>query len=170
LKSRDGGTTWKLVGRVTSPAGADEPSIVEMPSRVILMVLRTVDGYLWTSQSMDRGETWSPAMRTALRAASASANVIRLGDGRLVLTHDENPRYRTPLTLRVSSDEAKTWSEPILVADTLVPDPDDPIWSAQVTYPSATELPDGTVVVVWANIVLADAEQFGDIRSARVQL
>ncbi len=170
LKSSDSGVTWKLVGTVTSPVGADEPSIVELSSGAILMVLRTVDGYLWTSQSVDRGETWSPAVRTALRAAPASANLIRLADGRLVLTHDESPRYRTPLTLRVSSDDATTWSEPLVLADTLIPDADDPIWSAQVTYPSATELPDGTVVVVWANIVLADSEQFGDIRSARVQL
>jgi hypothetical protein len=170
LKSSDNGKTWKLVGRVTTPAGADEPSIAELSSGTILMVLRTVDGYLWTSKSFDRGETWSPAEKTGLTAAATSANVIRMGDGRLVLTHDENPRYRTPLTLRVSSDNGTTWSEPLVLAEALIPEANDPIWSVQVTYPSAAELPDGSVIVVWANIILADTEQFGDIRSARVRL
>jgi BNR repeat-like domain len=170
LKSVNGGKTWKLVGRITSPAGADEPSIAELSSGRILMVLRTVDGNLWTSRSNDRGESWSLAKKTGLTATPTSANLIRLRDGRLVLTHDENPHYRTPLTVRVSSDDGATWGEPRVLAETFIPDKKDPIWSAQVTYPSAAELPDGSIVVVWANIIMADSEQYGDIRAARVRV
>ena len=170
LKSADGGKTWKLVGKVTSPAGADEPTIAELSSGAILMLLRTVDGNLWASRSGDRGETWSPAEKTGLTATPTSANLIRLRDGRLVLTHDENPHYRTPLTVRASSDDGATWGKPLVLAETFIPSKKDPIWSAQVTYPSATELPDGSLVIVWANIIIADSEQYGDIRAARVRV
>lgn len=170
LKCADGGKTWRLAGRVESPAGADEPTIAELSSGAILMMLRTVDGYLWISQSKDRGETWSPAEKTGLTATPTSANLIHLRDGRLVLTHDENPHYRTPLTLRISNDDGATWGEPLVLAETFIPDKKDPIWSAQVTYPSAAELPDGSIAVVWANIIIADSEQYGDILAARVRV
>ena len=170
LKSADGGKTWRLSGTVLSPAGADEPSIAELSSGAILMLLRTVDGCLWTSRSSDRGDTWLPAEKTGLTATPTSANLIRLKDGRLVLTHDENPHYRTPLTIRTSTDDGATWSKPLVLAETFIPDKKDPIWSAQVTYPSAAELADGSIVVVWANIIIADSEQYGDIRAARVRV
>jgi predicted neuraminidase len=170
LKSREGGKNWKLVGRVTSPAGADEPTIAELSSGSVLMILRTHDGNLWKSVSKDRGETWSAAEKTGLTGTPTSANLLRLRDGRLVLTHDENPRYRTPLTMRVSEDDGMTWGEPLVLAETFIPDPKDPIWSAQVTYPSVAELADGTLVVVWAAIIVSDQEQYGDILAARVRI
>ena len=170
LKSADRGRTWKLLGKITTPAGADEPSMAELRSGTIMMILRTTDGYLWKCFSKNKGETWSAPERTNIAAAATSANLLRLSDGRLILTHDESPRYRTPLTVRVSRDEGGTWDEPFVLAEIAVPSPNDPVWGVQVTYPSATELSDGTVVVVWSEIILADAEQYGDIRAARIQV
>ncbi len=41
-------------------------------------------------------------------------------------------------------------------------------WQTQVTYPSVCQLPDDTLLVVWAEIYISDTEQIGIIQSARV--
>ncbi len=136
------------------------------------MALRTGDGYLWTTLSTDKGETWAEPTKTDIEAAATSHNLLRISDGRVVLTHDENARYRTPLTMRITED-GKTWSEPLLIAECPIPEEGDPVWNRQVTYPSVTETADNTLVVVWSDITMADypdrSEQYGIIRSARVK-
>jgi alpha-L-rhamnosidase len=135
------------------------------------MLLRTRDGFLWRSRSRDRGQTWSAPERTEMVAAAASHNLFRTRDGRLVLTHDAcRPPLRTPLTLRASSDGGETWGEPVVLAEVPVPQAGDDVWGRQATYPSVAELPDGALIVVWAEIVLSDTAQYGDIRAARVEL
>ena len=171
LKSGDGGRTWKRYGDVTTPAGQDEPTIAELKSGAVLMVLRTGGGRLWKVASEDKGETWGTPVQTDLVAARASHNLFRLRDGRIALTHDASPPpHRTPLTLRVSSDDAETWSAPVTLAEVAIPAEGDAVWGRQVTYPSVTQLDDGTLVVVWARIALGDEEQWGDIWSARVRV
>jgi predicted neuraminidase len=171
LKSTGGGRSWKRAGRVTCRAGIEEPTIAELRSGAVMMVLRTHDGRLWHSVSKDRGETWAESVQTSLPAARASHNLFRTKSGRIVLTHDEcPPPNRTPLTLRVSSDDAATWSEPLAIAEVPIPKPGDAVWNRQVTYPSVTELRDGTLGVVWSDIAIADESQAGDIRFARVRI
>ena len=171
LKSRDNGATWTRHTGVSTTVGQAEPTIAELSSGVVLMLLRTKDGYLWQTVSEDRGETWSMPKRTDMVAPAASHNLLRLNDGRLLLTHDESPPpYRSPLTVRVSDDDGEHWSEPMIVAELPRASEGDAIWGRQVTYPSATQLRDGTVVIVWAHIALGDEEQWGDIRSARVRV
>ena len=171
LKSRDNGKTWTRHTGVSTPVGQAEPTIAELSSGAVLMLLRTNDGHLWRTISHDRGETWSDPEKTDMVAAAASHNLLRLQDGRLLLTHDESPPpFRSPLTLRVSGDDGANWSEPVVLAEVPRPAEGDAIWGRQVTYPSATQLADGTVVIVWAHIVLGDDEQWGDIQSARVRV
>lgn len=171
LKSSDGGKTWRRFGEIKTSTVAVEPSIAELPSGDLMMVLRTRDGFLWQTFSRDKGETWTEAEKTDIVAAASSHNLLRLRDGRIVLTHNESkPPLRTPLTLRVSSDGGKTWGTPVKIAEITVPGKDDPFWGRQVSYPSATQLEDGTVVVVWGEIHLSDAQQYGDIYAARVRV
>jgi Neuraminidase (sialidase) len=167
LKSADGGQSWTPKGNLI---GGGEPTIAELNSGAILMFLRTKGGFLWKSISRDKGETWAPAEKTTMIGTDTSANLFRLKDGRLVLTHDESPNQRTPLTIRSSKDDGQTWSEPFTITSIAIPPPDDPVWSVQVTYPSVTQLPDDSLVVVWSQIVVADQEQYGNIRAARLRL
>jgi hypothetical protein len=171
LKSTDQGRSWRRCGDIGGPAGADEPTIAELSPGTVLMYLRTKDGFIWKSVSKDKGETWSAAQKTDIIAAQASHNLLRLRDGRHVLTHDAcKPPLRTPLTLRVSIDDAASWGEPLTLAEAAVPGKDEAIWGRQVTYPSVVELAEGILVVVWSEIVLGNRVQYGDIRSARVRV
>jgi predicted neuraminidase len=168
-RSVDGGKTWSLGGGVSSPGGADEATIAEVSDGRVIMVLRTQDGQLWESYSSDNGATWSAPVKAGLPAADTSSNLFRLADGRIVLTHNpsSDPRKRTPLTIRISADDGKTWGEPLVVAIAL---PEPKSHEHQVTYPSVTQLPDSTLVVVWTEIVANDTQQYGDIWSARVRV
>jgi len=172
LRSVDDGKTWEKSGTVTTPhAGAGEPSLVELKSGAILMVLRTSDGFLWETRSTDKGKSWKPPTRTEIHAATTSHNIFRLRDGRLLLLLNESaPNIRTPLVLRVSSDEGATWTAPVSLAKIQVPHEGDRVWAREVSYPSVAQLKDGTVIVVWAKLVLSNTEQYGDIEAVRVRI
>ena len=171
LKSSDAGKTWNRFGDLSTPAGSVEPTIAELSSGAVVMFLRTGDGLIWRSLSKDKGENWSIAEKTEIVAGQSSHHLLRLRDGRLVLTHNASPPpNRTPLTLRVSVDDGASWGDPLKLAEIAVPGKDEAIWGRQVTYPSVVELADGTLVVVWAELILGNSVQFGDIRSARVRV
>jgi predicted neuraminidase len=170
LVSADDGKSWKVGGLVSTAAGADEPTIAETQSGNILMVLRTTDGFLWKAKSEDQGQTWSAPEKTPLDAAASSSNLFCLSDGRLVLTHGPcKPTYRTPLTMRMSADDGATWGPPLLLAEVKNPPSKENAWRRQVTYPSATQLADGTLVVVWTDIGVSDDAHYGNIWAAQVR-
>ena len=167
MKSRDGGRTWTRFGAVANPAGqGGEPTIVELKSGKIMMVLRTTDGELWRSSSADRGETWSQPEKIGLTGTSSASHLLCARDGSLVLTHNPSSAVvRHPLTIRVSRDDGATWSEPALLADR----PTQAVgWS--VTYPTVAELPDGSLLAVWTQIKSNPEEKYGDIHAARLAL
>jgi Neuraminidase (sialidase) len=173
LKSSDGGKSWKQFGRVAPPGkiGAAEPTICELNDGHVLMALRTNDGYLWTARSEDRGETWSQPQKSDMVAATASHNLFRLADGRIALTHGAcSPPQRSHLTIRVSSDEGKTWGEPLLLASLPPVKEGDATWGRAVTYPSVAQREDGDLLVVWTWIEMSPESQWGAIQSARVRV
>lgn len=173
LKSNDSGETWHLAGRLKCGAGVEEPTVAELLSGELLIALRTLGGHLWTAMSGDKGESWREAVEHDIEAACASHNLFRISDGRVILVHDEDPSHRTPLTIRITED-GSSWSDPVVLAECTVPDPDSPVWDRWVTYPSTTDVDDGTLVIVWTDITEAyyddHAEQSGIIRSSRVRI
>jgi hypothetical protein len=170
LKSVDQGRTWRKFADVVTPLGqAGEPSIVELKSGRLMMIIRTLDGFLWRAFSSDKGETWTEPERTAMVAGNVSQNLFRMRDGRILLTGNAiPPPIRPPLTMRISSDDGTTWSEPLVIAEHTGPT-DPGVLSRQVSYPSVAELHDGTLVVVWHRILLAKSERWGDIECATVR-
>lgn len=173
LKSTDGGKTWrKIEGPKPEPkVGAAEPSIAETASGKLLMIVRSRDGFLWTTTSTDQGEHWSPLIKTDMPAAASSHNLLRLRDGRLLLTHNPTkPPLRTQLTARISADEGATWGEPVEISRVEPAGEDEEVYSRQVAYPSAVQLPDGSVIVVWTQISISPTEQYGNIQCARLRV
>jgi len=165
MKSRDGGKTWTRFGTVANPDGqGGEPTIAETKSGKIHMMLRTKDGLLWRSISADKGETWSAPEKTGLTATSSASHLLGTRDGTLILTYNPGPTpHRFPLHLRTSRDEGLTWSEATLLADRPAKGSG---WS--VCYPALAELPDGTLVAIWAQKKDSPDELYGDIHSARI--
>jgi hypothetical protein len=134
------------------------------------MVLRTNDGHLWLVRSSDGGKNWSKPERQDMDAARSSANLWTTSDGKVVLTHNPTkPPLRTEITMRVLGDDGKSWSEPLTVAKVEPPKESDTLWDRQISYPSVCELPDGTLLVVWAFIEQGQDTQRGEIHSARVR-
>lgn len=169
LKSVDGGKTW-VRKEVVDENGVDEPTVAELKNGDILMAVRTGDSHLWTFRSKDKGDTWEKPVKHDMLAGNASHNLFRMSNGRVILTHDEcKPPARSLLTMRTTED-GKTWSEPLDLARSLTPREGNDYWFCQVTYPSVCEVPGKVLVIVWAYGNISDTEHVGEIHSARVKI
>lgn len=109
-------------------------------------------GRSWVRRSDDDGKAWGEPILAATFADGAAANpeLLVLRDGTVWLLYNERPRSGSgkPFTIRlaVSKDAGKTWTpqdEPIYVAGTRG---EEGCWE-----PSAIELPDGEILVFFAN-------------------
>ncbi len=90
------------------------------------------------TESDDGGRTWS--VPHPIGVWGLPSHLLRLRDGRLLMTYGHR---RPPLgnQARLSTDEGRTWSEPILVSTDG--------HSGDLGYPSTAELADGTLLTVW---------------------
>ena len=140
--SDDEGVTWKRsnwidLGGHCHHDGAVEPSLAELSDGRMLMVIRTNLDRLWSAYSDDHGRYWRVIQPMNLDASSAPPWVLRLQNGHLALvwnrlnpaggvapkTKSEGPSseypaswFREELSIAFSSDDAKTWSEPVVIA------------------------------------------------------
>lgn len=130
--SDDDGRTWRrsrdtLVCPTDSPAGLQEPGVVELADGRLMMFARTRMGSQWSSYSDDGGETWSAPEPSPLLSPQSPATIERIartGDLLAVWNdHADVPESyravdsgehasggrRTPLTAAVSGDDGETW-------------------------------------------------------------
>ena len=138
IRSHDGGRTW--VDSVKIAEGFDETGLCHLGDGRVLATMRP-NGRLHQSDSEDGGYTWSEP-RVVTDDQEYPADVIRLEDGRLLLTYGR----RVPphgVQGMVSRDEGKTWdaaNKLFLVGDSSTRD---------CGYPSSVQLDDGTIVTVY---------------------
>lgn len=127
--SDDGGKTW------TKPIDMDnggykldaETDVIELRDGTLYAALRPT---MCFSVSKDRGESWTVCKPIGFQGHSPYFH--RTPDGIILLAH------RLPGTsLHYSLDDAKTWSENVLVDDLIG------------AYPSMVTLKDGTILVVY---------------------
>lgn len=129
-RSDDNGLTWRRSPEVANPdqVVTQEPGVVELRNGDILMFLRTNAGVQYVSRSRDRGETWTPAVRSRIVSPLSPASVKRIpGRRELVLVWNRNDGSdtairgkRTPLNIAVSRNEGRSWQR----VKTLESDPD----------------------------------------------
>lgn len=88
--------------------------------------------------SRDGGKSWSTPH--PIGVWGLPSHLLRLRDGRLLMSYGYR---RAPFgnQARLSSDNGKIWSEPLVISD------DAP--GGDVGYPSTVEMPDGSFVTVW---------------------
>ena len=118
MLSDDQGKTFRLRGYVLGGLHGHliEPRVVELSDGTVAMLIRSQrDGRLWRSESRDRGESWSAAVRTEIPNPAAKVNVLRARDGRIFLIHNPSGHGgeimggRNPLSLWISEDNMQTW-------------------------------------------------------------
>ena len=135
--SPDHGRTWRAFGKPIACDG-DENKVVELKDGSLMINARCCGGggaravYL----SRDRGETWTPFAGERLEDPTCNGQLKRFGD-LLLFTNCKHPKSRCNVTLRVSSDGGKTWSDGITVCPT------------QSMYSDFTRLPNGDVGVLY---------------------
>jgi Neuraminidase (sialidase) len=128
--SDDNGLTWKSGIEVPNPDKflTQEPGIVELKNKDILMIIRSNPGVQCISYSKDKGVTWSSVKPSNIKSPVSPASIERIpSTGDLLLVWNNNggddpaiKGRRTPLTVAISKDEGKTWQKAKNVED----DPD----------------------------------------------
>ena len=119
-----------------------EPALAYHPSGKVLCMMRVhgVEQYLWSSESLDGGSTWSIPRRTDIWGFPAHLLVLR--DGRILCSYG----YRRPpygVRACLSSDAGKTWDlrHEIIVRNDGI--------NGDLGYPSSVELEDNVVLTVY---------------------
>lgn len=142
FSSDDHGKTWKLEDAEIKPA--DESRVLELTDGRWMVNSRVGNGFRWVHLSGDKGKTWTTEKETQLIDPRCNGAIIRYTakkDGyekdRLLFCNAGSQTGRENLTIRISYDEGKTWSEGKVI---------DPGASA---YSEITILEDGTIGVFY---------------------
>ena len=109
--SDDGGRTWQRGAEMTRDA-SDECEAVELLDGTVYMNMRSRHDIKRRAyaHSEDGGQTWTEVEHDAnLPEPSCQGSVVRLDEGRVLLSHPANTEIRTHMTVRMSYDECRTW-------------------------------------------------------------
>jgi len=122
LTSVDGGNTFRVRGYVAHPdVNLWEPTTAEVaPGHYVMLLRAECTGFLYRSESFDRGETWSPPEPTDILNPSTKPTCLKIGDA-ILLFHNPNPgigfHKRKQVEVWISRDGMKTWPQKIPLAN-----------------------------------------------------
>jgi len=143
--SKNDGKKWKRSnildqGGIGDHSGLMESTIIQLKDGRIWQLIRTNWGYLYESFSKNEGNKWSEPRKTNFDASSSPPAILRLRSGRLVLVWNRmypegetadtyklkdinlnqsdvpTSWQRDELAVMSSTDDGKTWSDPIVIA------------------------------------------------------
>lgn len=144
--SSDDGRTWPWLSTIPTRPGDNPANYHE------LHAVETADGRLLAhirnhnpaneretlqSESSDGGKSWS--LPRPIGVWGLPSHLLRLRNGNLLMTYS----YRRPPRgnhARISTDQGRTWSEPIILSDD---------GAGDLGYPSTVELPSGQLLTLW---------------------
>lgn len=165
-ESSDDGKTWNILSDVPirpGDSGSDYHELYAVeasPGRVILQIRNhnaANKGETLQCESDDGGKTWT--MPHSIGVWGLPSHLLKLADGRLLMSYGHR---RPPFgnQARVSSDEGKSWSEPIIISGDGI--------GGDLGYPSTVQLDDGMLVTVWYELMKGSSNAV--LRQARWRL
>jgi len=91
--------------------GCLEPALAQFPDGRWLCYMRYggSGGFIWRSESLDGGCTFSKPVLTNLRNPHSGIDIAVGHSGRLLILYNDSHQLRTPLTLGISEDEGITF-------------------------------------------------------------
>jgi predicted neuraminidase len=139
---------WRPSNRVRSRLGNIQPAVVETaPDQLVAFCRRggdyagRPDGWLVRTESRDGGRTWSEGSDSEFPNPNAAADFVKLKNGHLLLVYNNSFTNRTPLTVAISTDNAKTFPYRRDIAQ----GPGD------FAYPTAVQSRDGRIHLVYTS-------------------
>lgn len=93
--------------------GIIQPTLWESEDGVHAM-MRSGEGFIYRSDSVDGGETWCAPYPTGLPNNNSGIDMTRMHDGTLLLVYNpvqESWGMRTPISVAQSKDDGKTWTK-----------------------------------------------------------
>ena len=136
MESRDGGRTWGGFAPLDPGQARNETALLYLGDGKWLAAARrsALYGYL----SADNGKTWQ-ALGRLTNPGQHPGHLLRLRDGRILLSYGNRTGTVHAVEVRASADEGKTWSDPMRVVD----------WWGDGGYPSSVQLPDGQILTAY---------------------
>lgn len=149
VRTTDGGLTWKHLAWI-GPAGINSimPSSVRLDeNRILTMIRRTKPPEMVSFLSEDNGLTWQQQKNPVIVDNNGHPpTMLKLADGRLSLFYGIRHKETMPdgigMYVTYSSDEGKTWSQPVQIrgGDGAM---------ADMGYPRSIQRPDGKIVATY---------------------
>ena len=138
--TKDFGHTWSRTEPINDPKqiGAIQPSILVLKDKSLRAIGRTQQGFVFSTDSMDQGKSWSPMILTGVQNPNSGLDAITLRDGRHIMIDNDTPKGRTPLNVFISND-GTNWKNVLALES-------EP---GEYSYPSLIQAHDGTVHVVY---------------------
>jgi hypothetical protein len=134
-RSPDDGRTWTDPVALTAPHLRNETAILHLGQGKWIAVARYHNLALFRSD--DDARSWEYGAEVT-GTAELPGHLLRLRDGRILLTHGDRTEDRG-VEVRFSSDEGVTWSDPLRVVD----------FQGDGGYPSSVQLDDGQVLTAY---------------------
>lgn len=137
FRSDDDGKSWQRTG--TIHLTGNETTLLHLGGKRWMAAARETGMDIYISE--DDGVTWGEPNRVTQKN-EINGHLLRLKDGRILLAYGNRIRTGDQLGVlaKFSSDEGKTWGEPIRVAHTTT-------WDCG--YPSTVQRADGKLVTAW---------------------
>ena len=145
-RTTDGGLTWRFLSFIgPEPAGYSiMPSTARISPTELVTTIRLAEppkSWIEAYGSHDNGQTWSFLSKPEPDTGEGNPpSLLRLPDGRLSLIYGKHDRP-FGIYARLSSDNGKTWSEPLPLRQDG--------GGRDIGYPRSILLPDGNIVAVY---------------------
>ncbi len=150
MRSHDDGRTWPEYALIAE--GRNETNLLHLGRNEWLAIARSaIKQGMGLYRSTDAGVTWAHEGDLTMRAQEPG-HLLRLADGRILLSFGIRHVGLQAVGVRLSADEGRTWSNARLLVRY------DP--HGDSGYPASVQMPDGTIVTAYYSSQSADHHRY----------